>query len=149
CGSPETRGRRMQFSPRLLPKLLRFRFRRKCHVMEHFAGAQGLAGGNLFGTGAAIRSGESASVSYQGGSEGHAMRLQMKQRVRAAGSALGSSIAAASIALAQTQTGTDQVSTTTTTTTMWYGQWWVWAVGVAVFLVIVIALTNRGGRAST
>ena len=47
------------------------------------------------------------------------------------------------------ETSNDAATTTTTNTVTWYGHWWVWAVGVAVFLIVVIALTNRGGRATS
>jgi hypothetical protein len=104
----------------------------------------------VLGTGVANAPGQSARFRTEADLEGFVMLQKMKQWSRAAIAALASGIAATSVALAQTQTGTDvNTTTTTTTTTMWYGQWWVWAVGVAVFLVIVIALTNRGGRAST
>jgi hypothetical protein len=107
--------------------------------------------GDVLGTRVANARGQSARFRTEADLEGFVMLQKMKQWSRAAIAALASGIAATSVALAQTQTGTDVNTTTTTTTntTMWYGQWWVWAVGVAVFLVIVIALTNRGGRAST
>jgi hypothetical protein len=106
--------------------------------------------GAVLGTRVANAPDQSARFRTEADLEGFVMLQKMKQWSRAAIAALASGIAATSVALAQTQTGTDvNTTTTTTTTTMWYGQWWVWAVGVAVFLVIVIALTNRGGRAST
>jgi hypothetical protein len=139
----------VQFSPEgITGPALRFNFTRSTICLRRYR----LRIVAMLGTRVATTQDQSASLRTQADVEGFVMLQKMKQWSRAAMAALASCIAVTSVALAQTQTGNDVNSTTTTTTTnttMWYGQWWVWAVGVAVFLVIVIALTNRGGRAST